>query len=331
MTRLRRTLLLSLFVIGGVVTAAGAWRSKPAVQCESTAVVANQNQKEKPKPKPKADADKETILRQAKAFLEAFNKRDAKAAAMYFAQDAEMVERDGDVLQSRKAIQAVFESNFKANPKGKISIAVDSLRRIAPTVIVEEGRLTSFPDGKTAAYESNYEVVHVKSGGQWQMAHVRTLEVETLSPHERLKELEWMVGYWVDEEDDSITETTCEWSKDKNWLLRKFTIKIEGQPAMSGVQRVGWDPLTKQFKSWVFDSEGGYAEALWSRVGDHWVTKARGVRPDGTVVTSTNQFSYLGKDRMRWVSVHRLAGNEHLPDVSITIVRRPPVPGGKKK
>jgi uncharacterized protein (TIGR02246 family) len=315
MNSLRKWSLWSVLAAAGVGMA--AWTVAAQKTSKPTAIA---TQDAKP------DPQQEEILKRAKLFLEAFNKRDAKALAKLFTEQAELEERDGSVLRGRKEIEESFASTFKENPKARISLAVDSLRRVAPTVAIEEGRLTGFPDGKTAAFQSSYQVVHVRTATGWLMAHVRTLSTEPLSHHMRLKELEWMIGHWVDEAEGSVTETTCEWSPDKNFLLRKFTIKLEGKPVMNGVQRVGWDPLTKQFKSWVFDSEGGYAEGLWSRIGNNWVVKARGVRQDGTVVTATNQFTYLGKDRMQWVSVHRMAGNEQLPDVAVTIVRQPPKP-----
>ena len=53
-------------------------------------------------------------------------------------------------------------------------------------------------------------------------------------------------------------------------------------------QRIGWDPLTKQIKSWVFDSEGGYGDALWTRKGNQWVIKSTGVLPDGRTASATH-------------------------------------------
>ena len=50
---------------------------------------------------------------------------------------------------------------------------------------------------------------------------------------------------------------------------------------MTGQQRIGWDPLARQFKSWVFDSQGGFGEGEFSHDGDAWLIKARGVRSDG--------------------------------------------------
>ena len=37
-------------------------------------------------------------------------------------------------------------------------------------------------------------------------------------------------------------------------------MKTGGMPVLSGTQRIGWDPLNRQFKTWIFDSEGGHAE-----------------------------------------------------------------------
>ena len=53
----------------------------------------------------------------------------------------------------------------------------------------------------------------------------------------------------------------------------------QGQARADGTQRIGWDPLTKQFKSWVFDANGGYGEGLWMRQGDQWVIKATAFGP----------------------------------------------------
>lgn len=275
----------------------------------------------------KPDPLRETILANAKAFMDAFNNHDAAKLGGMFTDNSEVVEENGDVLRGRKKIQAEYAEIFKRNPKGRISLAVDDVRIVDEGIAIEDGRLVTFPDGKNAAYESRYQVVHVNRKGRWLIAQSRTLETSSISHHEHLKELSWMLGDWINEGDNSVVETTCEWSKDGNFLLRKFTVKIAGQPEMNGVQRIGWDPLTGQFKSWVFDSEGGYAQGLWSRVGDNWVVQARGVQQDGTVVTATNQFSYLDKDRLRWVSVHRLAGNEQLPDVSVVMIRKPPKAG----
>ena len=85
-------------------------------------------------------------------------------------------------------------------------------------------------------------------------------------------------------------------------------MKTQGQPVLSGTQRIGWDPLRRQFKTWIFDSEGGHGEGYWTRNGDQWVIKVEGVRQDGQPASATNIITRLGKDRTSWQSVDRTLG-----------------------
>ena len=124
-----------------------------------------------------------------------------------------------------------------------------------------------------------------------------------------------MVGEWVNENSDAVVFTHCDWADNKNFLLRTFTVKVAGKPVMHGSQRIGWDPLTRQIKSWVFDSEGGHGEGLWSRDGDRWIIKSTGVLPDGRPASTTNIVTYVNKDSYRWESVFRVVGGEAEPDL----------------
>ena len=121
----------------------------------------------------------------------------------------------------------------------------------------------------------------MKEEGRWLYATVREEHAAGLAHHERLKELEWLLGEWLDESSESIIHTTCRWSDDRNFLLRDFVIHVQGKPVLSVTRRIGWDPLSKQIKSWVFDSDGGYGQAIWTRNGNQWTIKSTGVLPDG--------------------------------------------------
>ena len=85
-----------------------------------------------------------------------------------------------------------------------------------------------------------------------------------------------MIGDWVDEGPDSEVRVNCRWSEDGNFLVRSFTVKQQGKPVMTVSQRIGWDPLARQIRSWEFDSEGGFGEGTWSRDGERWVDQAHG-------------------------------------------------------
>jgi hypothetical protein len=141
-----------------------------------------------------------------------------------------------------------------------------------------------------------------------------------------------MIGEWVDEDSDSVVRVNCRWSEDGNFLIRAFTVKRQGKPVMSVTQRIGWDPLAKQFRSWEFDSEGGFGEGKWSRDGERWVVKSTGVRPEGTTASATNISFRERPDLVRWVSTDRVLGDVSVPDdIAYVLVRVPPPPRTSSK
>ena len=71
---------------------------------------------------------------------------------------------------------------------------------------------------------------------------------------------------------------------------------------MTGTQRIGWDPVTRNIRSWVFDSEGGFGEGVWTREGNKWIVKKTGVTGDGKIASATNIISQVSKHRMTWES-----------------------------
>lgn len=270
------------------------------------------------------ELDAEAFLDAASAFAVAYNKGDAKAIAQLFAPSGEMIDSSGNVFQGREALEAEFAAYFELNPGSQIEIAVAELRTVSPGVVIEEGTSTITSADEASISTSRYTVVHVKQGEQWLMGSVRVLEDRPLQPHDRLQALAWLIGDWVDQGEDSTVSTSTRWSDDGNYILGRFEVTIEDRGVVKGEQRIGWDPLSKQFKSWVFDSEGGYSEGLWSLIDDEWVVKAQGVRPDGTVVTSTNIYTPLNEDSFGLRGVNRIAGGEALADFVATVVRRPP-------
>ncbi len=281
-------------------------------------------------PKEEANPVKEAILANVKAYMEAYNRQDVKAILALFTDDCELIENDGDVIHGLKELEADLKDEFADEPKAKISVAVDSIRFITNEVAIERGKTTYYPDGKTLTAETQYQVTHVKKGDRWLMSHARSFNRDVLSPYDRLRDLEWLVGDWVDEGEDSLIESSYRWDANKVFLLQDFSIRIKGRDVLKGTQRIGWDPLSKQIKGWVFDSEGGYADSIWSELDDGTLDH-QGQRAfrhhDGKVVTMTNQLTPLGKDRFKWESADRVVGEERMPSTSAVVVRKPPAVG----
>jgi uncharacterized protein (TIGR02246 family) len=273
-------------------------------------------------------ADERTIRAAAEAFARAYNAGDAHALAEQFSQDADVVDIDGVRTRGREAIEQVLAATFKDEPGVRIALTIDSLRFLSPDVALEEGRNRVTPAGGGAPLARRHLVIHVKQDGRWSMDSVREEKEPAIRPHDRLKDLEWMLGEWTDEGADSIVRTSCHWSTDENYLLRAIAVQVHGATATNITQRIGWDPLTRQIKSWEFDSEGGYSEGLWSRDGTGWVVKHNGVLPDGRTASATRLIALERPNRVRWASIDRVAGGEAIPDeLSYIMVKVPPAPG----
>ena len=183
------------------------------------------------------------------------------------------------------------------------------------------------PGSQDGPENTKYTVVYVKQDGRWLQSSLRDHSAEEPPVPERLKDLEWLVGDWVNESAAAVVHTTCKWSEDRHYLLRDFSVLVAGKPAMKGTQRIGWDPAAKQVRSWVFDSDGGFSEGYWSRLGDQWMIKSHGVHHDGKPVTATMMITRLGPGTLRWSAFDRTRGGELIPEVDeFTMVRRPPMP-----
>ncbi len=280
--------------------------------------------------------DEQALRALVTEFTRAFNAGDAKAVSALFTSDARMVTLTGRTIRGRDAIEQIFTSSFELYPGQTIQVNTESVRFLGADSAIEEGTatMTSPPAAgeKSASIETTrYSAAYVKRDGKWLQDSIRDYpsadSTAELTAHDHLEELAWLVGDWVDESDEAEVHTTCRWSENQSFLLRSFQVEIRGKAALSGTQRIGWDPRLKQIRSWVFDSDGGFSEAFWSRDGERWVIKTTGVMKDGRAATATNILTRVNKDTMKWASEDRTFGADVLADSEeITLVREPPKP-----
>jgi len=274
----------------------------------------------------KSSPEEKAIRLADDAFVRDYNKADTKALVARFAEDAEVVEEDGARYRGHPLIEQRLAETFAASPGVKLEINTDSIQFLSPDVIKAEGRTVVTP-AKGSPESRRHTALLVRRDGRWLISSIREEPDPLITPHDRLKELEWMVGEWVDEGPDSHNRVACRWSEDGNFLIRTFTVKVQGKPVLTVHQRVGWDPLARQIRSWEFDSEGGYGEGKWSRDGERWVIKHTGVRPEGVTASATHIVSRERPDLVRWAAIDRVLGNESVPqERTYAMVRVPPPP-----
>ena len=272
-----------------------------------------------------ADAAKITeddagIRQTVDSYVAAFNRGDAKSLAAYWCEDGEFVAPSGEVIQGRQALREAFETFFKNSGDAKVKVTIASIRIEGPNAAVEEGtsRLT-VPDKPVT--ETSYVARYVKQEGKWLLKNLREADAAP-SHYEQLKELEWLVGDWVDTGEGSAVRTTCRWTKNKNFISRSFAVSIGDLTGLEGTQVIGWDPAKKVIRSWLFDSDGGFGVGVWSQKGDRWTIQALRVLPDGRKGSAVNVLTRVGDDTFTWESTGREVDGEVLPNVGPVTVGR---------
>ena len=272
-------------------------------------------------------AEEKAIRTTGESYVAAYCAGDARAAAAHFTEDAEYVAPNGDVYRGRTEIEELLKSQFGTRPGCKLQLEIDSVRLISPGVAVEDGSISVGQDEDSADI-CTYTAILVKHGDQWLTASVRDRTVENPRQHrEQLAELDWLIGDWIHEGDDAMVRFSCQPTDNGNFLVRNFTVHVEGQETMSGTQRIGWDAHAKKFRTWVFDSDGGFSEGSWHRDGETWTLKLNGVTEDGEVASSTSHYTILNSRSITFSSVDHEVNGVKLPDSEpVVIVRESPLP-----
>jgi uncharacterized protein (TIGR02246 family) len=269
--------------------------------------------------------DEAAIRKAVEAYVAAFNQGDAKALSALWSPEAVYTNRlSGEEVVGREAIEEQFAS-LLADAKGaRMEATTDAIQFVSPNVAIEHGTAkVILPDQDPE--ESAYSAVYVRRDGQWLLDRVSEEQVPVVASHyEHLKDLEWMIGTWVDQDDEARIETTCSWTRNQNFMTRSFMVVVADRVEMAGMQIIGWDPAAQRIRSWVFDSDGGFGEGVWSRKGNAWHVQTSGTLPDGSRSSSVNIMSILDQDSFTWQSVNRVAGGEILPNIDEVIVVRQP-------
>jgi uncharacterized protein (TIGR02246 family) len=271
--------------------------------------------------------DEAAIRANADKYVEAYNRRDSKTMADMWSPDAVYMDPTTDErIVGRNAIAKHFDDMFAGAEDAKLTVKVKNVDFVSPNVAIETGT-ARVEYGEGEPEETIYSAVHVKRDGKWMLDRVSE-EVAPAAPqpppsnYEHLKELEWLVGTWIDSDVGATIQTDCEWTKNRNFLTRSFSVLVGDDVDMSGMQIIGWDPAAKKIRSWVFDSEGGFAEGTWTRKGDRWFIVSNGTLADGRRSSAINVLTYVDDDSLTWQSTNREVDGEMLPNVEEVLVVR---------
>lgn len=267
----------------------------------------------------------ENAIRAAdKSYEKAFNQRDAKALSELWVEDSRyVIPETGDVIEGRKAIEEWFEESFKEHSETQLDINTKSITFPTSTTAIEQATATLKQNGNVIE-ESAYKAVYEKINDKWLLKEVREVPFSgPAAPSEHLQALDWLIGNWVDEDEDVTIASTYHWNRYKNFLAQEFSVTVEGSFEIEGKEIIGWDPINKNIRSWLFDSDGGFGQATWKKQDKSWVIEASQTLADGRNASSINIITPIDHDKFTWQSTGRTVGGELLPDIEpVTVVRR---------
>ena len=269
-------------------------------------------------------ADKVAIEKAIASYVAAFNAGDAKALAALWSPEGVYTSRlSGDQVVGREALEKDFDVLFVEVKGAKLKVSTESIDFVSPNVAIEQGRATVLRP-KDSPLESSYRAVYVRRDGKWLIDRISEDEEVPARPshYEHLKDLEWLVGDWIDLDGGDAIKTECEWTRNRNFLTRSFTVSIEDRIDMAGMQVIGWDAARKQIRSWVFDSDGGFVEGVWKKSGDRWTVTSTATLADGKTGSFTSISRPLDKNSFGWQKVSRIVDGEILPNIDEVVIVR---------
>ena len=270
----------------------------------------------------------EEVTAMLRSYLEAFNRHDAPALAAHWTPTGENVDLDtGETTRGRVAVATVFETLFKEDTRAAIDLDIESIRPLRDDVAVVDGvtRLTfsdALPGGSPPA-GSRFSAVVVKEDGRWLLESVREASLAppagpNAEPSRPIDALGWLVGAWEDAGEGVTASTQCFWNAGRSFLVRSHVVTydaaagvrpVSGDDSIPGLlppgggsrreitEIIGWDPDRAALRSWLFTSEGRFAEATWTPEGKHWRVQIEGQGADAGT-TGSLVIERLGADEL---------------------------------
>lgn len=267
------------------------------------------------------------VRKSAEQAAQAFNAGKADQLAAMFLPKGELIDEQGTIYRGPKEITALVNAFFERFPGAKLALDIESIRLVGPVAIDEGTRTMTTKDGALKS-RFRYIAVWAKTDRGWQLASFRDFTDDPVpTPHDYLEPLAWLVGDWINEGTDGKVAISYRWSDDKNYLLGDFQFDaLDGTPRKTS-QRLGWDPSAGKIRSWMFDSDGGFAAGYWTLVDDGIVIKSTSINPDGTTASATMSIVPEDDDHFTISGTDRIVGGSREPDFEITVARRPPAAG----
>jgi uncharacterized protein (TIGR02246 family) len=277
-------------------------------------------------PAGKSATGDEAAIRQANEdYVAAMIKGDLDGVMAFWAADSDYIDEAGKMTRGKDQIAAMFKKTLPEVKGSKATGKIHSMKFLRPEICLEDGTLElAANDGSKSS--SRYAVVWTKTGDKWLISSVRDLPAEvtdlpTLAAAQ-LKDLEWLVGEWMDDGAKADIAVKVHWAPNKSFLLMDYTVKQEGAEPLDVTVRIGWDGASGRIRSWTFDTNGGFGEGLWQKNGKKWEVGTSGVLPDGGTGGATHTYEFVDANSFMWRATDREVDGQPLTDVDVKFVRK---------
>jgi uncharacterized protein (TIGR02246 family) len=269
------------------------------------------------------DTDEAAIRAAVKSYVAAYNQGDAKGVAEHWSETGEWISPSGEAVKGPKAIEEAMHTLFSEHKGVKLEVLDPKVRLISADVAMEEGRARVLRPGESPD-ESTYLAIHIKKNGRWKLDSIRETELpDTAAGNENLRQIDWLVGDWVDESAESTVEESVSWTKNKAFLSCSFRLSAPGIDDLEGTLIIGWDPAAKVIRSWMFDADGSFGEGVWTRKGERWFVKFAQILADGRKASATNIYKYVDENTYTWQSIGREVDGVFEPNINeVKVVRK---------
>lgn len=269
-----------------------------------------------------AAKDESLIRAGIDAYVAAYNRHDARTIAAQWSETGEWVSPTGHRVQGRAAIEKEVAHMLADKHSGRLEVLEPRIRFISPDVAIEEGIARVMIAGQVPA-DSTYLAVHVRKDGAWKLDSIRETDRPEPPPiNDNLQQLDWLVGRWRHKSSEATLENSVAWSKNRAFLIASFNVSGPGLDDFQGTLVIGWDPVAKSVRSWMFDSDGGFGEGTLTRDGNRWTVKFNQTLADGREGSATNIYTHLDANSFTWQSIDRKVAGQPLPNVGeVKVIR----------
>jgi uncharacterized protein (TIGR02246 family) len=233
-------------------------------------------------------------------YLRAFRSRDAEAVAACWSESADNRSLDsGEETHGRQQVQQVFQTLFEEDASAEIDLDIQEIRPLGSNLAVVDGiSQLSFSTGDATA--SRFTAIVMKKDGRWMLESVReaATELPETSRGYAIRRVSEFAGRWESVAGRQDVSTHAFWTAGGGFLVRSHT--VQGKASDREITEIiGWDPVRQGIRSWLFTSDGGFAEGSWTIEDDHFDVMLDGTTASGDIVTGRLMITRLGPDDLR--------------------------------